>query len=346
MTNRAPTIYDVARLAGVAASTVSRAFSRPGRVATGTVDRIKAAATELGYRTNAMARALPTGRTSMIALIVTDVTDPETAELLRGAQEAAGEAGWTTVVADAQDDGPSQREALERALSSVDGAVVAAPHAPDEALRELAAHRPVMLLDRRLTGLPSVVPDIQDGMRRTVAHLAGLGHGLVTYVAGPADAWADGMRRRALRQAGCEFGVQSRRIGPFPPTVAGGMTAAGELLHRPTTAVIAYDDLIAIGLIRALTARGIQVPGEVSVVGFGNVAAAALISPGLTTVGSPLREMGAMGVRNLLALLDDAGPRPADQVSLPTRLVLRGSTAARRRPFTAPARGGTLIAVR
>ncbi|GAA2483387.1 LacI family DNA-binding transcriptional regulator [Winogradskya humida] len=339
--NRAPTIYDVARRAGVAASTVSRAFSRPGRVAAGTADRIRAAATELGYRTNPVARATATGRTSMIALIVTDVTDPATAELLRGAQEAAGAAGFTTVVSDAQDDGVPQREALERALSTVDGAVVAAPHAPDTALRSLVAQRPAVLLDRMLDGLPSVVPDIADGMRRLMAHLGELGHEMVTYVAGPADAWADGMRRRGLRQAGCEYGVQSRRIGPFPATIAGGMTAAGELLRRPTTAVIAYDDLIAIGLIRALSARGILVPQEVSVVGFGNVAASALITPGLTTVASPLRAMGALGVRNLLGLLDGSGSAASE--ALPVRLVVRGSTAHRRRNPASAGRGSLIV---
>jgi DNA-binding LacI/PurR family transcriptional regulator len=348
--NRAPTIYDVARSAGVAASTVSRALTRPGRVAAGTAQRIQHAAAELGYRTNPLARALPTGRTSMLALIVTDVTDPGTAEILRGAQEAAGEAGYTTIVADAQDDGRRQQEALDRALSTVDGAVLAAPHAPDEALRSLAAQRPVVLLDRTLPGLPSVVPDIADGIHRVVEHLAGLGHERVTYVAGPADAWADGMRRRALRQAGCEYGVQSRRVGPFPATIAGGTAAAGELLQQPATAVIAYDDLIAVGLIRALTARGILVPQEVSVAGFGNVAAADIVSPGLTTVASPLRLMGAEGVRKLLTLI--SGPRVpissaaagAEPVVLPVRLVTRGSTAHRRRSRGAPLSGaGTYL---
>ncbi|AGL17973.1 LacI family DNA-binding transcriptional regulator [Actinoplanes sp. N902-109] len=342
--NRAPTIYDVARSAGVAASTVSRALTRPGRVSRGTVARIETAAAELGYRTNPLARALPTGRTSMLALIVTDVTDPATAEMLRGAQEAAGEAGYLTVVADAA----GRPEALDRALSTVDGAVLAAPHTPDDDLSALAASRPVVLLDRMLSGLPCVVPDIPDGMRRVVEHLAALGHDLVTYVAGPADAWADGMHRRALRQAGCEYGVQSRRIGPFPATVAGGLAAAGELLQRPTTAVIAYDDQIAIGLIRALTARGILVPQEISVTGFGNVPAAGIVTPGLTTVASPLRLMGAVGVRHLLGLIARPGPEAGSAgvagspgpVTLPVTLVTRGSTAHRRRNRGVPMSGG------
>ncbi|WP_067510394.1 LacI family DNA-binding transcriptional regulator [Actinoplanes sp. TFC3] len=323
MADRAPTIYDVARSAGVAASTVSRALTRPGRVADSTVARIRNAVDELGFRMNPLARALPTGRTSMLALIASDVTDPVTAEVMRGAQDAAGEAGYITVVAH----GPG--EAFDRALATVDGALIMSGTPGDDDLLRLAAQRPAVLVDRLCAAVPAVIADIADGMRQVMAHLAALGHESVTYVGGPAGCWADGMHRRALRQAGCEYGVQSRRIGPFPATTAGGMAAAGEWLHHPATAIIAYDDLIAIGLIRALTARGIQVPQEVNVVGFGNVAAAELITPGLTTVAAPLREMGAVGVRRLLNLIE--GSPVAGPVLLPVRLVERGSTGIRRR---------------
>lgn len=324
--NRAPTIYDVARAAGVAASTVSRALSRPGRVAPGTVERIRAAAHQLGYRTNPLARALPTGRSRMLAMVVEDLACPYTAELLRGAQAAAGEAGYTTVLADA-------RDAPERVLATVDGALVAAPQASDDAVLALAARRPVVLAGRALPGLPGVVPDIGAGIHQLVAHLAALGHKAVTYVAGPPGTWADTMRRRALRQAGTAHGVQSHRIGPFPGTLAGGVAAAGDLLWAPTSAVIACDDLVAAGVVRALTARGIAVPAEISVVGFGNVPAAALVGPGLTTVATPLRLMGDMAVRHLVALAE--GTAAGDPAPLPVKLTVRGSTAPPR-PFAVP----------
>ncbi|WP_305783147.1 LacI family DNA-binding transcriptional regulator [Symbioplanes lichenis] len=336
--NRAPTIYDVARHAGVAASTVSRAFSRPGRVAPATVGRILAAADELGYRLNPLARAVTTGRTAMIALVVTDVACPYTAGMLRGAQTAAAEAGYSTILADLAC--PEAAADLDRVVASVDGLVIAAPRLPDEEVRRLAAERPLVLLDRVLPGLPGVVPDVPGGMRAAVAHLAALGHELVTYVAGPEGTWPDGIRRRALRQAGSEHGVQCRGIGPFPATLAGGLAAAGDLLSRPTTAVVAHDDLIAAGLIHALTARGILVPQEVSVIGFGNVAAGALITPGLTTVAAPLRLMGDTAVRSLLSRLGGAEV-PDEPAVLPVRLVTRGSTAHRRLNRTAP--GGPVV---
>ena len=119
-----PTIYDVAKAAGVAPSTVSRAFSRPGRVNAETAERIRQVAEELGYRTNPLARALPTGRTSMLALIVSDVTNPFYFEIIRGAQRAANAADYTMLLADVQESGRLEREALERALPLVEGVVL------------------------------------------------------------------------------------------------------------------------------------------------------------------------------------------------------------------------------
>ena len=342
--NRAPTIYDVARLAGVAPSTVSRAFARPGRVNRSTAERIRAVATELGYHTNPLARALPTGRTAMIALVVSDVTNPFCAGIVRSAQAAAGAAGYTMLLADGRESGACERETLERALSSVDGVVLATSRVSEPAVRETAAQRPVVLLNRSLPGVPSVVVDIERGMRQTVAHLADLGHEHVTYVAGPEESWADGMRRRALRQCGIEQGVQSRRVGPYEPTVAGGVAAAAEVFQAATTAVIAYNDLMAIGLIRALGARGMLVPQEVSVVGSDNIFAAGLITPALTTVAAPLRLMGDTAVRHLLAVLGGAEPSAAEPLLLPASLVVRGTTAHRRRYNTSPAWATTMVA--
>ena len=141
-------------------------------------------------------------------------------------------------------------------------------------------------------------------MRRAVEHLAELGHQRITYVAGPEASWADGMRWRSLREAATELRLQARRIGPYPPTVAGGgARAATELTRHPSSAVIAYNDLPAIGLIRTLIDLGVQVPADVSVIGFDNIFAAELVTPPLTTVVAPLRAMGVTAVQNLLAIV-------------------------------------------
>jgi LacI family repressor for deo operon, udp, cdd, tsx, nupC, and nupG len=340
---REVTIYDVARAAGVAPSTVSRAFSRPGRVNAATAERIRQVAEELGYRVNPLARALSTARSRMIALVVSDVANPFYSEIIRGAQAEAAQAGYFVVLADAQESDRVERAALERALPSVDGVVLGGSRMSDAGIRMIAKQKPVVVLNRVVVDVPCVVPDTATGMRRAVEHLLGLGHGSLTYVAGPAASWADGMRWRALQDAAADLQVRVRRIGPYTPDVPGGMRAAEELTASPTTAAIAYNDQVAIGLIRGLAARGVQVPRDVSVVGFDNIAPAELITPGLTTVASPLRLAGATATRHLLAVIEGAQSRTGQPMVLPVRLVERGSTAQRRRKRTSPASGTTSV---
>lgn len=335
-----PTIYDVARAAGVAASTVSRTFSRPGRVNAETAERIRAVATELGYRANPLARALPTGHTSMIALASSDITNPYYFEIIRGAQAATAKLGYTTLLADAQESERLEREALERAIPTVEGIVLASTRMSNSAIRMTAKQRPVIVLNRDIPDVPSVVVDHAQAMRQAADHLWQLGHRDVTYLAGPEAAWADGMRWRSLLSLTAERDMQARKLGPFPPTVAGGVAAAEQVRRHPTAAVIAYNDLLAIGLLRGLTALGTRVPADVSVVSFDNIFGADLVTPGLTTVAAPLRTLGSIAVTNLLALIGGARSTAEQPVALPTRLVVRESTAPPRdgHPEHAPAR--------
>lgn len=330
---RAVTIYDVARAAGVAPSTVSRAFSRPGRVNAQTAERIRGIAAALGYRTSPLARALPATRTRMIALVVADIANPVFAAIVRGAQGAAAERGYVMLLADAQEDDRRERAAIERSLPSVDGVVLASSRMSDSAIRMMSKQKPVVLLNRSIPDVPCVMPDYAHGLRKAATHLSELGHDRITYVAGPAASWADGMRWRSLREAATELSLTVRRIGPFPPDVEGGARAAAVIAEQPTSAVIAYNDQLAIGVIRGLAGMGVRVPAEVSVIGFDNILAAELVTPGLTTVAAPLHTEGAEAVRCLLGMVEGAdgntGGRTGQPLVLPTRLVVRGSTARR-----------------
>lgn len=324
---RPPTIYDVAKAAGVAASTVSRAFSRPGRVNAETAERIRAAAQALGYRTNPLARALPTGRTSMIAVVISDITNPFYFPIIRGAQAAAAEAGYTMLLADAQESDVLEREALDRAIPTVEGIVLASSRMSDSAIRMIAKLRPMIVLNRAVADVPSLVTDNPHGVRKAAEHFADLGHRSITYVAGPEASWADGIRWRSLREAAADLGLQTRRIGPYKPDVAGGEQAAADLHGKALSAVLAYNDQLAIGLIRGLTAAGAIVPDDVSIVGFDNIFAADLVTPRLTTVAAPLQALGGTAVHNLLAIINGARSRASEAMVLPTRLVERASTA-------------------
>ncbi|MDG4809568.1 LacI family DNA-binding transcriptional regulator [Micromonospora sp. WMMD1120] len=323
------TIYDVAVEADVSPSTVSRAFSRPSRVNSETAERIRRVAERLGYRTSPLSRAVTPARTQMIALVIADITNPVYAEIVRGAQEAATEGEYTTVLIDAQESDRLERAAVERTMSTVDGIVLASSRMSDSAIRMFAKQRPVVVLNRAVADVPCVVTDNPRGVRRAVEHLGELGHDHITYVAGPQASWPNGIRWRSLLEAGIELEIKVRQIGPFSPTIEGGERAARELCARPTTAVLAFNDQMAIGLIRGLSRLGVQVPGDVSIVGFDNILAADLVTPGLTTVAAPLYAEGSAATRHLLTMIQGAPGHAGRPMVLPVRLVVRRSTAAR-----------------
>ncbi|MBM0231323.1 LacI family DNA-binding transcriptional regulator [Micromonospora sp. STR1_7] len=323
------TIYDVAAEANVSPSTVSRAFSKPSRVNSETAERIRQVAERLGYRTNPLARALTTSRTHMIALVIADITNPVYAEIVRGAQEAAMSGEYTTVLIDAQESDRLERAAIERAMSTVDGIVLASSRMSDSAIRMFAKQRPVVVLNRAISDVPCVVTDNPRGVRRVAEHLGELGHDHITYVSGPQASWPNGTRWRALLEAGMELEIKVRQIGPFSPTIEGGERAAVELFARPATAVLAFNDQMAIGLIRGLNRMGVDVPGDVSIVGFDNIPAADIVTPGLTTVAAPLYAEGSAATRHLLTMIRGAHGHTGRPMVLPVRLVIRRSTATR-----------------
>lgn len=323
-----PTIYDVAREAGVAASTVSRAYARPGRVNAETARAIFAAAERIGYRSSRITGSLGK-QTGAVALMVSDITNPFYGEIIKGAYEAAREAGYQLVLSHTNESPEEERRTIQHELGHVDGIVIASSRMTDSALRMMAKQRPVVLLNRILPEARCVVNDNARGIRRAAEHLGALGHERITYVAGPENSWSDGMRWRALREAAAELELEARRIGPHEPTVLAGLGAARRVARVEATAVLAYNDALAIGVMKGLRKLGIAVPDEVSVVGFDNIMFDELVEPALTTVASPLYRMGLTGVQNCIALAQGGRPGSTPLV-LPVRLVVRQSTAHRR----------------
>lgn len=326
---RPPTIYDVAKAAGVAPSTVSRALARPGRVSAETAEKVRAAAARIGYRRTTVAPALSSVPSRLLAMVVADIGNPLFVDVIRGAEVAAESAGYTMLLVDAQESDVRERDAAEKFLGAVEGLVLTSPRLSDAGIRAIAKQRPVVVLNRVVHGLPSVLTDGARGVRRGAEHLGQLGHREITYVAGPEASWADGVRWRGLEEAGLELELRVRRIGPNVPTVEGGAKAARRWAQNPTSGVIAFNDIMAVGFIRGLRALGVSVPAEVSVIGFDNSRTGALTVPALTSVASPLQLQGATAVRNLLAII--GGARSSEQpVVLPVKLVARDSTARAR----------------
>lgn len=327
---RAATIYDIAREAGVAASTVSRALSQPQRVNERTRVHIERVADRLGYRPNPIARALPSGRTQTVALIVSDITNPHFFGVIRGAERQASKAGYTLILCNTEESADAEDRHVERLARGVDGFVLAASRLPDRRIRDLAAEMPVTLVNRTVGGVASAVIDQRDGTQQIVEHLVALGHTSIAFLAGPQASWMASQRWRALSAAARRQKVSATRLGPFAPTVAGGEAAADAALDTEVTAVVAHNDLLAIGVLRRFAQRGAHVPRDVSVVGYDDIFGADFCSPSLTTLAGPLDEAGSTAMEVLLDLMTARGrTTPRRDVVLPAHLITRESTGPR-----------------
>jgi DNA-binding LacI/PurR family transcriptional regulator len=320
-----PTIYDVARTVGVATSTVSRAFNDPGRVGEATRRRVLEVAHELGYEPNPHARALTSQRTQTLAMVVSDITNPHYFELIRGAEMRAKASGLTLVLVNAEESPRIELEQIGRLARSVDGFLLAASRMPEENLVQLADGHNLVMVNRQVRGLASVVLDQTEGCRQMVEHLASLGHSTLVYLAGPRHSWMAACRWSAISAAAGDLGLSAVRAGPFTPTVTNGGAAADAALRTGATAVIAHNDLLAIGVLRRLAQRSVRVPDDVSVAGFDNIFAADLCTPTLTTLGGAQVNIGRAAVEILLEGIG-GGRAAAPQIVQPSELVLRHST--------------------
>ena len=327
MNEKAATIYDIAKLAGVNPSTVSRALSNPGRINAATEAKVHAAAKELNYRVNPFARALPTGKTKMIALMVADITNPVFFKVVRGAEKVAAEHGYTLVVAESFESSKVEADSLQRILPTVDGVIFGTTRLADAEIYEANREKPVVLINRLVEGVADVVPNNEPGIAEAIAHLAALGHKHIGFLGGPTASWINTDRWNLLMKHAVDAGMTVVSIGPNLPTVEGGRDALDQVRASGVSAIITYNDLMGIGLLRAATAAGVLIPQQLSIIGFDNIFGSDFTSPPLTTIEMPLELIGGNAVRALLATFeatDDAVPHGSNES---TSLLVRGSTA-------------------
>ncbi|BCY11985.1 LacI family transcriptional regulator [Actinoplanes sp. L3-i22] len=321
----AVTIKDVARLAGVSQSSVCRALADPARVRPETRERVESAARELGYHPNRVARSLITGRTLNIGVVLPDLANPFFPSVVKSIQTQARRFDYAVFLSDTDEDPAVEVPAIRALAKQVDGFLLCSPRAPDEDLRSFAGEKPIVVLNRRITPFPSVTADSADGMRQAVAHLHALGHRTIAYVAGPRTSWSNRDRLRGLRAATAAREMTLVEAGNVAPTVDGGAAAADLVLASAATAVLAYNDLVALGLLQRFHVRGVAVPERMSVVGFDDILVAGLVGPPLTTVAIAKEQIGRVGVDLLLELMADRDDGATRRV-LPTQLIVRGST--------------------
>ena len=342
------TIGDVARRAGVSTATVSRVLAGVGRARPETQERVLEAARELGYRPSGVARSLKLRTTRTLGLIITDIENPFFPQLVRAVEDVAREHGFALLLCNATDDLDREASYLDLLVDRrVDGVVIAVSGLGARHREWLAEPPlPVVLVNTVAAGLPhsAIASDNVDGGRQAAAHLLDLGHrrlGVLT--AGPRNADAPARVagvRRALEERGLD--PDTIAIVVDEPGVGGGEAALCRLLDEApgTTGVVAYNDLMAIGAMRAIRASGRAVPGDISVVGFDDVAIAAYTDPPLTTISQAIGDLGRWAVERLVERIAAGEPgsggaaaaasAPAGAGSsttvLPVRLVARGSS--------------------
>ncbi|WP_425827330.1 LacI family DNA-binding transcriptional regulator [Streptomyces fractus] len=308
-----PTLGDVARRAGVAKSTASRALSRPHLVAQATIDRVHDAAQALGFEPSWVARALAHGRTGLIALVVPDLENGFFTPIINGAQARAAEAGvQLTVVVQQADD----HEAFARLARQVDGFLVTAPRGGDEDLRTVARLAPTLLIDREVPGLPSVSADTARAFGRVIDHLAQAGHRHIAYLGGPHGSWQSLRRHEAVREAAVgrsELTV----LGPVPATFTAGVHSAESVLGSGVTAVVPYATSVGLGLLTALERRGVRVPDDMLISAERSVLDALGMS-GVPSIDVDGEELGRVAAGQLVEQIEGRGS--ADGMVAVTRL--------------------------
>ncbi|MFD2261992.1 LacI family DNA-binding transcriptional regulator [Lacibacterium aquatile] len=330
---RSATIRDVAKLAGVSTATVSRAIAEPALVSADTREAVLKAAAEINYTPNLLARNLRQQRTKSILVLVEDIANPFYPEIFHAMEEAAQQRGYTVLLGNTGHS--NEREQgywdLVRAKRA-DGVVLFTGQLPEGT--DPKRLPPVVLMAERIAGatLPLVAIDNEEAAARATRHLVDLGHRRIAHISGPQHRVISRDRlagwRRAMDEAGLPLTDDLLVPGEF--TIPGGEAAMRQLMALPDrpTAVFAANDESAVGALRAAQRLGLDVPRDVSLVGFDDIALAALFDPALTTIRQPRPELGDAAMRLIIDRIEGKGTPTAPTI-LPAPLIERGSTAKR-----------------
>jgi DNA-binding LacI/PurR family transcriptional regulator len=330
---RHPSIKDIAKLAQVSHSTVSRALQNSPLVSEKTAENIRRIARESGYRASAVARGLVTRRTETIGLVVTTIADPFASEVVSGIEQAAHDHGYSVFLAESNAEPEREKKMVQQlAERRVDGILVTSSRVGALYLPLLSEMEvPIVLVNNQHPGafVHSVMIGNLEGSRAAATHLVELGHRRIAYLGDQFGYQSDTERfagyREALESAGIPFLPELVVHGDGKPEKA--MTAMEDLLAlpEPPTAVCCYNDMSALGAMRSIHLRGLRVPEDISVVGFDDLFLASYTQPPLTTVRQPMRRMGQLAMESLFTLM--SGEESEIRIRVNAELIVRQSTA-------------------
>lgn len=323
------TIRDVAAAAGVSTATVSKFVNGTQRFSPAVEARIASVIEELGYRSNPMAQSMITGRTKAIGLSVLDISNPHFTSVLKGANRVAQAHGYTVLLVDTEETPERERQLLEALSRRVDGMIVYS-RTPEEEMDWLPAlDRPAVFFGRpeRLK-LPAIASDDQLGGFMVTRHLLTQGHKRVAYM-GFSPSRRDRERMGGVREALAAEGMELSVFDAEMPSAAAGEKLCSAILlgRQPPDALVCYNDLLALGFMKAAQTLGFRVPDDISVVGFDNIQYGSYATPALTSVDLQSERMGAAAMQKLLATIDGQDVEPLTVIN--AQLVLRASTTTR-----------------
>ncbi len=301
------TISDVSTAASVSPATVSRVLNGTAKVDPALVVRVHDAVRELGYRPNAAAQGLARGEWGTIGVLVPDLANPYFPEVLKAVSTVARAHGRRMMVMESDEDPALEYELVEDLMRCCDGVLLCSPRMSRAELTELAERKhPMVLFNRVVPGLdvPSISVDFQGGMTQVCGHLAQLGHRRAAYLSGPKASWANSERIRAF-DAARAFGLDVTVV-ECGGTSEAGYDAVSAVLQSDATAVLTYNDLVALGALSRLRELGVDVPAELSVIGFDDIALDRVAHTSLTTVSVPRDELGRRAGEILERLLVNA----------------------------------------
>jgi LacI family transcriptional regulator len=325
---------DVARVADVSLTTVSRVVNGHPNIKHDTRERVRTAMDDLGYVAHLSARALASGRSQMIGLLTQEVSNAFSYAVISGVDEQVAEYDYDLLLCTTHTRREKEAGYVARlAHGMVDGLLIVLPRGLPDYVEQLKADAfPFVLIDydADAPGCTVVNATNRNGARGAIGHLLGLGHRRIGFITGRPNVGATIERLAGFREAMAEAGlaVADEDIVPGTFMEPGGYAAAMTLLCRPSppTAIFASSDAAAIGVLRAARELGVSVPGDLSLIGFDDIPEASFLTPRLTTVRQPLRDMGRTAVRQLVSMLSD--PRqPPTRLVLETELIIRESTA-------------------
>ncbi|MDP9801341.1 LacI family transcriptional regulator [Arcanobacterium wilhelmae] len=320
------TIYDVAKVAGVSPSTVSRAFSNPARVSSDTTAKIFEAARALGFRQSGSSYPAHSHHSSILCFVMADVTNPVFATMLEGFQRAAHQANYGVVVINSDENVAIEEKTIRKMLPQVDGIALAGSRLTPAAILAIEKTKPLVLLNRFLDGHTCVLPDTSGGIGDVCRYLAELGHKELLYLSGPKLSWANGMRWRSAQEKCHEYGITLRHTPNLSPRLLGGIDGAHLWMQHPTTAVLAYNDMMAMGFIKEVMSEGYSVPGDVSVVGIDDSVMSSFSDPTISSLSSGSYDVGRKAAKSLIWQIANHANRERKTLIVPMEFAEREST--------------------